>query len=137
MRYASPFFWCKLVGMNIYQQELMDHYRFPRNYGLLKGADFLSREHNPSCGDMITVSGRCNAQHILTAIGFEGTGCVISIATASLLYSWCLGKTSDELKSLDRAIIKTLIGIELGPTRLKCALLPLQALVQGLLSSKK
>jgi len=136
MYYASSFFCGKLADMNIYQQELMDHYRSPHNYGLLEPADFLSHEHNPSCGDLITVSGKFDEQGRLAAVGFEGTGCVISIATASLLFAWCLGKTGEELNKIDRTTIIGLIGIELGPTRLKCALLPVEALRQGLLSCK-
>lgn len=123
--------------MNIYQLELMDHYRSPRNYGLLAPADFLSHEHNPSCGDMVTVSGRFDDAGSLAAIGFEGTGCVICIATASLLFQACLGSSYDQLMQLDRNSILKLIGIELGPTRLKCALLPLEALHQGLRTYSK
>lgn len=130
------FFAVNSLRMNIYQHELMDHYRFPRNRGLLEQADFLSRDHNPSCGDSVTVSGRFSG-NVLTAIGFEGVGCVISVATASILFDFCLGKTYDELTLLDRNTIMKLISIELGPTRLKCALLPLQALQQGLAAYQK
>jgi nitrogen fixation NifU-like protein len=110
----------------------MDHYQSPRNYGLLTQADFVSGEHNPSCGDAVTVSGRLNEDGQLCAIGFEGTGCVISKATASILFEFCLGKSYDELRLFDRTTILQLIGIELGPTRLRCALLPLSALLQGI-----
>lgn len=132
MYYASSFFCGMLCGMNIYQHELMDHYRCPRNRGLLTEYDFLSREHNPSCGDQVTVSGRFDANGILRAIGFEAAGCVISVATGSLLFEHCLGTSRDQIMALDSATVLQLIGIELGPTRLKCALLPLQALQQGL-----
>ncbi len=117
--------------MDLYQHELMDHYRFPRNRGLLDPADFVSQVHNPSCGDSVVVSGRC-ANNILTRIGFEGTGCVISIASASLFFELCLGRPLDELIFFDKDVVLRAIGIELGPTRLRCALLSMQALQQGL-----
>lgn len=118
--------------MYMSQHELMDHYRSPRNYGLCHPADFVSREHNPSCGDLVTVSGRFDDHNKLVAVGFEAKGCVISVATASLLLQFCLGKSYTELTGLDATIVTKLIGIEVGPTRLRCALLPYQALVQGL-----
>lgn len=70
--------------MNIYKQELMDHYRNPRNHGVVDRPDFMCEESNPSCGDAISFTGNIkNSQ--LTHVAFTGTGCVISLATASLL----------------------------------------------------
>lgn len=118
--------------MYMSQHELMDHYRSPRNYGLCDTADFVSREHNPSCGDLVTVSGRFDEHYSLVAVGFEAKGCVISVATASMFLQFCLGKSYTDLTELDTSIVLKLMGIEIGPTRLRCALLPYQALMQGL-----
>lgn len=123
--------------MRMYQYELMDHYQSPRNYGLCTSADFISYEHNPSCGDLVTVSGQFDKDLKLIKVGFEASGCVISVATASLLLQFCSGRSYDELVTLDKNVVMQLIGIELGPTRLRCAFLPYQAFYQGLMDYKK
>ena len=115
----------------LYQQQLMDHYRSPRNQGTLKTPDFKSGVFNPSCGDSVAMEGVVEDQK-LTVIAFQGAGCVVSQATASLLTQAIKGKPLDEIMQLDRQWITRLIGMELGPVRLKCALLPLQALHEGI-----
>lgn len=117
--------------MDLYQQELMDHYRNPRNKGRIEHPDFSSREHNPSCGDAIAIQGVVEHNH-LAQLAFEGEGCVISQAMGSLLTQACTGKSLDEVMRLGEPFVRELIGIELGPTRLRCALLALQALQQGI-----
>jgi nitrogen fixation protein NifU and related proteins len=117
--------------MNIYQATLMDHYRNPRNRGTLPNPDFSSDQHNPSCGDQVCMAGMVT-NGIITQLAFEGKGCVISQAAASLLTMHSVGKTRDMVMAMDGAAMQQLIGMELGPTRLKCALLPLQALQEGL-----
>jgi nitrogen fixation NifU-like protein len=119
--------------MNLYRELLMDHYRHPRNYGKLSKADFSSGEYNPSCGDSVTFEGRIE-NNILTAMAFTGKGCVISQATASLLTEYCLRKSLADILAISKEDVVKLIGIELGPTRLMCALLPLQALQEGVLN---
>jgi len=116
---------------SLYQAELLDHYRNPRNRGELAHPDFSSGQYNPSCGDKVQFQG-CIAQDRLSAIAFTGVGCVISQATASLLGERVLGYSSAHILNLDKHFITELIGMELGPTRLKCALLPLEALQLGL-----
>lgn len=117
--------------MNLYQEELMDHYRNPRHRGVLPSPDFSSAEHNPSCGDSASFQGSVS-EGLITAIAFEGKGCVISQGAASMLAHFCFQKSMTEIAALDKEFMMTLIGIPLGPTRLKCALLPLQALQQGI-----
>jgi nitrogen fixation NifU-like protein len=117
--------------MDLYQQTLMDHYRHPRNRGTLDNADFKSGLYNPSCGDKVSLEG-CIQEGVLTAIAFEATGCVISLATASLLTELVIGKSVEDIAALNKEFLQTVIGIELGPIRLKCALLPLQALQEGI-----
>ncbi len=117
--------------MNLYQETLMDHYRHPRNRGQLERSDFASGSFNPSCGDAVSFAG-CVAGGHLIKVAFEGTGCVISQATASMLSLAARGKSCEQLLGLDKDDVLSLIGMSLGPTRLKCALLPLQALQKGL-----
>lgn len=118
--------------MNLYQALLMDHYKNPRNQGRLPAPDFVSEEHNPSCGDQVRMEGMLEGDVIIKIV-FEGKGCVISQATASLLTVHVVGFSRAMIESMDSTSIQKLIGMELGPTRLKCALLPLHALQQGLL----
>lgn len=117
--------------MNLYQQELLDHYHHSPFKGTLSAADFCSQEHNPSCGDRVSLAARIT-DGLIDQIAFEGAGCVISQAAASLLCKASVGKPLDELKAFDADHMLTLVQIPLGPTRLKCALLALDALRQGI-----
>lgn len=118
---------------SVYQAQLLDHYRNPRNKGLLANPDFLTEELNPSCGDSIAMSGRIE-HGVVKALGFQGKGCVISQATASMLTEYALGKSVSLVMALDAQAMQKLIGVPLGPVRLKCALLPLEALQKGIAS---
>ncbi len=131
-------FWvpaCEKDNMELlYQEIILDHYRNPRNRKVVEQPDFTSTQHNPSCGDSITWQGRVSGGRVI-AVGFDGAGCVISQATASLLSEAVLTKSLEEIVGLDAAFITALIGISLGPTRLKCALLSLEALKDGVKAS--
>jgi len=120
----------------LYQEILLDHYRNPRNAGKLENPDFSSGESNPSCGDSILIEGRVK-NGILTDIRFQGQGCVLSQATASILTEQCKGKNIDKICALNKEFILNLIGMQLGPNRLQCALLPLEALQKGITKYKK
>ena len=122
--------------MNLYQEALTDHYRNPRNKGTLQGANFASKLYNPSCGDSIVWQGMVEAGSV-GAIAFEGKGCVISQGTASMLSAAVKGFSPDQIIALDAPFMLSLIGLELGPTRLRCALLPLEALQQGIIAYQK
>ncbi len=117
--------------MTWYKEELLDHYRFPRHKGKLLQPDFTSAQHNPSCGDHVWFEAKI-ADGTVVEIAFDGAGCVISQASASLLAVHVYGKPILFVTALTTADIIALVGIELGPTRLKCALLALHALQQGL-----
>lgn len=122
--------------MALYQDILIEHYRHSRYRGTLAHADFSSEEHNPSCGDSVSFTGIIRDGKI-TQLMFDGKGCVISQAAASLLIEQVCNKTIADVMQLDAAYMKQLVGIPLGPTRLRCALLPLEALQQGLASWQK
>lgn len=115
--------------MDLYQEEILDHYKHPHHHGKLEQADIVQREHNPLCGDQLTfyVSIR---EGKVADIAFEGEGCAISQASASMLTDEVIGMTLEELQGLQKEDILDLLGIELGPTRLKCALLAVQGLTQ-------
>lgn len=114
----------------------MDHYQHPRHKGVLQDPDFDVKQYNPSCGDAIVMQGICSDGK-LVAVAFEGKGCVISQAAASMLCEYALTKSIDELSALDKEDICRLIQIPLGPVRLKCALLALYALKDGIEFCKK
>lgn len=122
--------------MNIYQQELLDHYHNSPFRRELAYYDFCSGEYNPSCGDRVSIQGTI-VDAVVQELVFEGVGCVISQAAASLLCRESAGKTVDHLLALDAAYMVSLINIPLGPTRLKCALLALYALQHGLKNCQK
>lgn len=119
--------------MTLYQEELMDHYRYPRNSGQLDNPDFNTEVLNPSCGDMVSFHAYIQ-NGTITEIKFQGKGCVISQATASMLTEYCKNKPMDILENISKNDILHMVGIQLGPTRLRCALLSLEALQQGLRS---
>lgn len=122
--------------MNIYQELLLDHYRYPRNCGSLSKSDFFSKQYNPSCGDSVQFAG-CISKEIIKKVVFEGQGCVISQATASMLTEVVKNKILHEIHLLDKDFIMRMIGMQLGPIRIKCALLPLIALQEGIATYKK
>lgn len=122
--------------MKLYEEKVMDHYHNPRNRGRMEKPDFTTGEFNPSCGDSVGFDARV-ADGKLTKLMFTGQGCTVSQATASMLTEYCVGKTLDEILALDQAFIVKLVGMPLGPMRVRCALLSLQALKKGIEDFKK
>ncbi len=117
--------------LNFYQEILMDHYRNPRNSGVIGGADFSAEQRNSSCGDEVLCTGIVT-NNMLGCVLFKGKGCVISQATASLLSEYVQNKSLDAISDLDKDDIIAMIGMPLGPVRLQCGLLPLIALQNGI-----
>ena len=117
--------------MNLYHQELMDHYHHPRNKGAVSHAHFSSAALNPSCGDIVSFQGTLHA-NVIDALGFTGSGCVISQAAASMLSERVKGLSRDQVMSLDNHFMLKILNLSLGPTRLRCATLALEALHRAL-----
>ncbi len=115
---------------DLYREVILDHYQNPRNYGTLDPADISYEEDNPVCGDHIRLDIRLKDGRV-AEVRFSGHGCAISQASASMLTEAIEGKTMDELKALNKDDILDLLGIPLGPVRIKCALLPLKVLKAG------
>jgi len=113
------------------QEELMDHYRFPRNRGQLETPDFAAHDENPSCGDRIGIQGNVK-DNTVSELCFDGKGCILSQAATSMLVDGCRGKTLEELSSLSREDILAMVGVKVGPVRAKCALLCLDVLRKGI-----
>jgi nitrogen fixation protein NifU and related proteins len=111
----------------MYQQKLMDHYRSSAHRGVVQNPTFSSKVHNPSCGDTVAVAGRV-IDGILVELKFTGAGCVISQAAASLLCEAMEGKPYADVARVTPETMQQLLGTQLGPTRLRCALLALEAL---------
>ncbi len=116
---------------DMYREVILDHYKNPRNFGTLDPADISYEDDNPLCGDKIRIDLRLDENNRIKEVAFSGHGCAISQASASMLTEEILGKTLDEVKQFGKEQILELLGIELGPVRLKCALLSLKVLKAG------
>lgn len=117
--------------MNAYADHLIDLYKHPLHQGFLNDASVTQRSFNPLCGDDITVDLFIE-KGLLKAARHRGVGCVISQASVSLLLDHALGKSVEEVLSLKKEHVQELLGLELGPVRLKCALLGLEALQEAI-----
>lgn len=116
---------------DFYRELILDHYKNPRNQGTLDPHDISYEDDNPLCGDRIRIDLRVDGENRVTDVAFTGRGCAISQASASLLTEEIRGKTLDEIKKISKEDILEMLGIELGPVRLKCALLSLKVLKAG------
>lgn len=119
--------------MTIYQEVILDHSAKPRNVGSIPDATGSVQVHNPLCGDKLKMDVLVENGKLVD-IKFMPKGCAISKASASLLSEHIKGKTVIELKKITKKDIMKLLGIDLGPNRVKCALLPLEALHKLLIS---
>lgn len=117
--------------MNLYQEELLDHYQHPRNRGTLPAPTGHAEVKNPLCGDLLSVDVLVRDGKV-EEVAFLGEGCVISQAGASMLCELVLGKTVDEIRALGTPEIMQLLGLPPNPTRLKCGLLGLEGLQKAL-----
>ena len=115
---------------DLFRENILDHYKHPRNRGTLEHPDISYEDANPLCGDRIRMDLQVKDGRI-ERIRFSGVGCSISQAAASMLCEAVEGKTLEEAKQLSRDDILEMLGIELGPVRLKCGLLALKTLKAG------
>jgi len=116
---------------DLYRDYILEHYRRPHNFGVLEHANASHEGANPLCGDRITLQLRL-ADGKIAGVGFTGRGCAISQASASLLTDEIKGKQVVEATALTTQDVLDLLGIEISPARLKCALLSLDTLQQAL-----
>jgi len=110
----------------LYRDQILEHYKRPRNFGHLEAPDLEFEDTNPFCGDEQHVTIKLDAEDRVEAIAFEGKGCAISTAATSLLTDELLGKSRQELLLLPKEFVLELLGIEISATRMKCAMLGLK-----------
>lgn len=116
---------------DLYREVIIEHYKNPSYRGRLDPHDISFADDNPLCGDHIQIDLRIDGKGIITEALFDGHGCAISQASADLLLESILGKPVEEVKAMGKQHILDLLGIDLGPVRLKCALLSLKVLKAG------
>jgi len=122
---------------DFYRELIIDRYQNPLFKGELEPHDISFEDANPLCGDEIRIDLRVNGDGTITEAAFSGHGCAISQASADLLLESIQGKKLEEVKSLTKQDILDMLGIELGPVRLKCALLSLKVLKAGVYGLKE
>jgi nitrogen fixation NifU-like protein len=116
---------------DLYRENIIDHYKNPRYRGHLDPHDIHFEDDNPLCGDHIEITLQVDESGRVKDGRFDGKGCAISQASADMLIESIIGKPVEEVKSLSKQNILDMLGIELGPVRLKCALLSLKVLKAG------
>lgn len=120
-----------MIMDDLYREQIIDRYQNPLFKGELDPNDISFEDSNPLCGDEIRIDLRVDERDLVQEAVFSGHGCAISQASADLLMERIQGKSLDEVKSLTKEDILEMLGIELGPVRLKCALLSLKVLKAG------
>ena len=116
---------------DLYREQIIERYKNPQFRGHLDPHDIQFEDDNPLCGDHIEITIRVNGDDKVTEAAFEGKGCAISQASADLLVESIQGKSLEEIKHMNKDDVLELLGIDLGPVRLKCALLSLKVLKAG------
>jgi nitrogen fixation protein NifU and related proteins len=116
---------------DLYREIIIERYKSPLYKGELDPHDISFEDENPLCGDHIRIDLRVNSEGRVAEAAFSGHGCAISQASADLLVEDIIGKSLDEVKAYSKEDVLDLLGIQLGPVRLKCALLSLKVLKAG------
>ncbi len=116
---------------DLYREVIIEHYKNPSYRGTLDPHDFSFQDSNPLCGDHIQIDLRVDENNKVSDARFQGHGCAISQASADLLLESIIGKSIEDVKQLGKQDILDMLGIDLGPVRLKCALLSLKVLKAG------
>ena len=119
---------------SVYSEIILDYYRHPRNKGTLEHAQICAKDSNPLCGDIIEMQLELDKNNSVRDVRFNGQGCAISQASASMLTELVKGKTIDDVRKISKEEILSLIGGQLSAVRLKCALLSLKVLKTGVYS---
>ena len=114
----------------LYREHILDHARDPRCHGTIESPDVTYEDANPLCGDRIRMDFRIRGG-VLEQVRFSGHGCSISQASASMLCERIEGRPLEEIKAIGRDEVIDMLGVPLGPVRLKCALLALKTMKAG------
>jgi nitrogen fixation protein NifU and related proteins len=122
---------------NLYRDFILEHYRNPHNRGVLDPSDLAFADSNPTCGDEMSMTLRLDdGGDRVVEVAFEGRGCAISQASASILTDELAGKSVQELRDLDPKEVLENLGVPIGPARLKCALLSYKVLQGAVMGSE-
>ena len=113
---------------DLYREEILEHYKRPHNWGPMEDPDLQFSDNNPLCGDELTVMLRVDDAGVVQDVRFDGHGCAISQAAASMASDEVKGMPIDDVLALDKSFVLDLLGIDISATRMKCALLSLKVL---------
>ncbi|HMB51037.1 Fe-S cluster assembly sulfur transfer protein SufU [Natronoarchaeum rubrum] len=112
------------MGSDMYRQQILDHYKNPRNYGELEDPTYTHVGENPMCGDEIRMDVALDEETgVIERVAFQGDGCAISQASASMLSSELQGTSIEELMEMGRDDVTEMLGVDVSPMRVKCAVL--------------
>ncbi|MEM2130959.1 MAG: SUF system NifU family Fe-S cluster assembly protein [Candidatus Woesearchaeota archaeon] len=129
------------MSLNIYQENILDHYQNPRNFGKLKNCELKAHDSNPLCGDTFDFELKTEKDDkgniIIKEVKFNGHGCAISTASASMLTEKIIGKKINDVLKIDKKDILEMLNVELSHVRIKCAMLPLKVLKLALYQKEK
>ncbi|MBN1954959.1 MAG: iron-sulfur cluster assembly scaffold protein [Anaerolineae bacterium] len=119
------------MNLSPYREQVLEHYRNPRHRGRLASPDRVGELDNPVCGDQVRIELQMDGETV-AGIAFDGEGCVIAIAAASMLAEYAHGRSAAELRAMSQQDVLAMLGVELGYSRSRCALLALEALQAAL-----
>lgn len=125
------------MSMDLYREVILDHYKHPRNFGSLPHPTATAHEYNATCGDRIVMEIVVNAQHVVKDIRFSGEGCAISMASASMITEKVKGMKKEEIIAMNTDTIVSMLGTTLTPSRVKCAVLPLEVVQKCFVVGRK
>ena len=120
------------IPEDMYKEHILELYRSPSNFGLLKNPTAEATEYNSVCGDEITIQLQVGKDGKIADVKFSGSGCAISMVSSSLLTDNIKGMKISDVKKMNHEDIVKLMGIKITPARIKCALLPLEAAKRAL-----
>ena len=122
------------MTFDTYSMEIiLDHYKNPHNKGKVAHPSLQNREKNPSCGDEIEITATLDAEQRIQEVKFDGHGCAISQASISMLTDELKGKSFQEIMKMEKQDVLALLGIDVAPLRIKCAMLGLRVLQRSIL----
>ncbi len=113
---------------DLYREEILQHYKRPHHWGVMEQPDLEAEDNNPLCGDELKVMLRVDDAGVVQDVRFDGHGCAISQASASMASDEVIGMKVDDVIRLDKSFVLDLLGIDISATRMKCALLSLKVL---------